>query len=202
MGAEKYQQLTNRHVLELRFKRKDRYVAWWMHEMALAILKPPTDSSTNKSRRRDFVLLEVGEYLLKWHHNKLRSRDFHIPYALMKEARKGQREVSDVATELGLAGYESPVRLTIEREQQVARLLRSPETGAPVLEALRGFIRRRNLIQGYGFAVASAALWRTKAQLSTIRLAFIQRKLDKVERRLAERDDGVQPSAVDSVPPE
>lgn len=197
-GLDKYHQLTNRHVLELRFKRKDKYVAWWMHEMALIILDPQLDASESHARLPDNVLRDVGESLLKWHHRELKSRDFQVPYDLMKHARRSHKAVSDIATELGLSGYESPVRLTARREQQIAKLIRSPKTGGPLLDVLGSFVGRRHLIQAFGFAAANILNTQAKIQLHEVQRAFTRRRMDHLSRRLAKLDDGELPSTADN----
>lgn len=86
-----YNSLTNREVIELSLQRKERYLARWMHEMAVAIILRRKDGSKSfESRERSVsdlhdLLRETGEHLLRWHHKELKSSDFHYPISCVQK---------------------------------------------------------------------------------------------------------------------
>lgn len=192
---QEYQQLTNRQILELRLKRRDRYVAWWMHEMALAL----NDKNHQQTREehRDQVLQDAGEALLRWHHGELKRRDFEIPYALRLEARKRDRSLPDVAADLHLSDYVEPQRMTRRHEWHIAKLMGNPKTGTPLMTQLRAFVGQKNALGGLSL-VALGLMWTKlrlrflelglsrkglRLRLLNLRLSYKERRLAKLEKR-------------------
>lgn len=176
-----YQQLTNRQILELRFKRRDRYVAWWMHEMVLALLD--TDSPQTRGAHREQVLRNTGEALLKWHHGTLKRRDFEIPYALRLEARKQDRSPPEMAADLQLSQYVNPQRMTRRREWHIAKLMSDPETGRPLTEQLRSFVGQKNARRGLSLVVLRLTWTRLRLRLLELRHRQAKRRLTKLQEK-------------------
>lgn len=122
----KYNSLTNREVIELSLRRKERYLAWWMHEMAVAILLRRRSASKSleltegSTQDLNDLLRETGEYLLRWHHKELKSSDFHYPYQLRVVARSNDKDPHEYAHSRGLDAY--PKTHQNERCQKIALL--------------------------------------------------------------------------------
>lgn len=88
-----YNLLTSREIIELSLPRRHRFLAWWMHEMAVAVMDRRLAASKSLESREkcgsdlNQLLRETGGRLLEWHHRKLKSSDFHVPYQLRAAAR-------------------------------------------------------------------------------------------------------------------
>lgn len=191
-----YQQLTNRQVLELSFRRRDRYVAWWMHEMTLALLeKQPPEARTP---HRDQVLQDTGENLLRWYHGELKSRDFEIPYAIRKEARGEGQPPQEIAARLGLSLYVEPQRMTRRREWHIAKLVSDPGTGKPLLADMGIFIGKKNAMDGFLLAILKARLMKLHLVLLKLgqsrtawKLARLNRRFSKLQEEQARANAGL-----------
>lgn len=140
-----YHQLTSRPVVELSLARRDRYLAWWMHEMGVAVirrrLQARTEWKKSDSTYKDLnvLLRDTGQALVDWHHRKLRSSDFLIPYKLRANAHHANVEVWSYAEKLGLTDFVQPQRMGFKRRVRFFLLLTRPETGIPVMDALDRF---------------------------------------------------------------
>ncbi|WP_140416665.1 hypothetical protein, partial [Arthrobacter globiformis] len=145
----RYHELTSRQILELSLTRKNRFLAWWMHEMAVAIMaqrmhatKNP-DATPSSREALDLMLTNTGEYLLAWHHGELKSVDFHIPYQLHAQARVAEKDVREYSEGLQLTPFVEPVRMNLKRSWQLQKLLLRPDTGSPIVNEMRHFISAR-----------------------------------------------------------
>jgi len=141
----RYNSLTSRVVLELSLTRKDRYLAWWMHEMAVALIMRRQKASHSEASAKNCsaelheILLDTGEALTAWHHGELKGSDFHIPYALRNHARMQEQTVSDFAEEYKLIDFIKPSRKTWSRRWKIWVRMTDPEDGTKVLKALGRF---------------------------------------------------------------
>lgn len=185
-----YYDLTRRGTIELSLKRKNRYLAWWMHEMAVAIILRRQDAALNwrsgSTCETDLesLLTATTEHLLAWHHGKLKSVDFHIPYRLQFVARKTDVDVHTLAQQNNLEAFVTPTRMNFKKSWQFQRLLLDPKTGSPVLNVLQHFIGRRHASVAYLFSkfrVLGYKLGRASVRIS---LAQTNLKLNRSERRL------------------
>lgn len=159
------QQLTNRHVNELRFMRRDRFVAWWMHEMVTALVSDQTQPQTRG--HRDIVLRDTGEALVAWHHKKLKSIDFFIPYGLRAASRNLNKPVDVIAEELQLPEHIQPVRMTQKRQWRLAQLLSEPHTGRPIKLTLGPFVGLRSYVLGVSITQFKLMGFKTKYLLAS-----------------------------------
>jgi hypothetical protein len=178
-----YNLLTSREIIELSLPRRHRFLAWWMHEMAVAVMdRRLVASKSLESREKcrsdlNRLLRETGGRLLEWHHRKLKSSDFQVPYQLRAAARSAGMNVQEYADARQLGDYVAPVRMTLRRQWAFQRLLLNPATGMPILEALKSFIGRKYALNAYLYSVAAAAG-------STLRLSYTKLKLFGLGRRL------------------
>lgn len=175
----RYREITNRQVLELSLSRKNRYLAWWMHEMAVAIMIRGITSKKNPrlaSADMDAMLAATGERLLEWHHGELRSSDFHIPFQLHRRARDAKTDVQVFAERLNLTAYITPVRMTLQRSWALQMLMMRPETGTPILDEIAEFIPKRYAVVALPIALLGMALNR-------LRLIVLRLRLQRLERR-------------------
>ncbi|MCC9204971.1 hypothetical protein [Arthrobacter sp. zg-Y769] len=178
-----YNTLTSRHVIELSLQRKHRYLAWWMHEMAVAIINRRKASSKSIELRQtcaddlNGLLNETGEYLLKWHHKELKSSDFHFPYQLRAKARSMGIQADEYAHSINLDPYLAPVRMDAARKWTFLKLLLDPTQGKKTLAALEGFIGKHYV----GIALIVTIFLRL---LYGIRLLRAQMNLHRSNRRL------------------
>jgi hypothetical protein len=177
----RYRETTNRQVLELSFSRKNRYLAWWMHEMAVAIMirgitatKDPAPAAADMDR----MLATTGDFLLAWHHGELKSSDFHIPYQLHRRARDTKLDVHELAEGLNLTAYVEPVRMTLRRSWKLQKLLVRPETGMPILQEINSFIPKRYAVVALPIALVDKAL-------IPLRLAVLRQRLKWLGKRAA-----------------
>lgn len=184
-----YQRLSNRQLLELRFKRRDRYVAWWMHMMLLSLVDKGFHEDA--SAHFDVVTQEIGEVLLRWHHGELRSSDFAIPYALRNEASKSVRDVGEVATELNLTNFVDPKRTNWRGRLTILNLIADPESGKRLLPVVGPYVGWAALMQSFLLTLPRGArlgLGYTKQRVrlswSEFRLARSEIRLTKMQRRL------------------
>ncbi|UKA55169.1 hypothetical protein LFT45_04330 [Arthrobacter sp. FW305-BF8] len=177
-----YHELTNRQVLELSLTRKNRYLAWWMHEMAVAVItrrmqvaKNPASGPGTRAAL-DAMLTDTGEHLLAWHHGELKSTDFHIPYQLHIQARNAETDVRGYAEKLRLSPFVEPVRMNFRRSWQLQRLLLRPDTGTPILKEINHFISARYAVVGLLVAVPERLL-------NELRIRVLQQKLARLQRQ-------------------
>jgi hypothetical protein len=177
----RYRETTNRQVLELSFSRKNRYLAWWMHEMAVAIMIrgiTATKNSAPAAADMDRMLASTGDRLLDWHHGELKSSDFHIPYQLHRRARDTDVDVHDYAERLNLTAHVEPTRMTLRRSWQLQKLLLRPETGMPLLNEINEFIPKR-------YAVVALPIALIDRVLIPLRVAVLRLRLNRLEKREA-----------------
>lgn len=197
-----YNNLTNREVIELSLRRKERYLAWWMHEMAVAIILRRRSASKSLEMREGSagdlhdLLRETGEYLLRWHHKELKSSDFHYPYQLRAVARSNDKDPQEYSQSRGLVAYLKPSRMNAVRRLRFLMLLAAPVSGAAVFETLGPFLKKRHafiallvVIPKLGVEVMA---WSTKLFFLKKRLARAEQRLEIVEaaykNALAEED--------------
>ncbi|MEV7661339.1 hypothetical protein [Paenarthrobacter sp. NPDC089316] len=189
--------ITSRQIIELSLTRRNRFLAWWMHEMALAVVERRKESGKSWQAGRNSLhdlerlLTEAGEPLLAWHHGKLRSSDFHIPYKLRAEARVQGKDVDGFAKELGLQAYVSPKRMTYRRSWQYQQLILNPKTGGPIVDTLEYFTGRRHVTVAYAllkiylfFTWHRLPIERAKVVLTHVRVGRSERRLAKSNHRL------------------
>lgn len=136
-GIDNY--LTNRHAIELSLRRQDRYLAWWMSEMALGMQRAKCKTTLILPSKEGIVeeashiLDEIGESISAWHYRELKTSDFYVPYTIRRRARMADVDVDGYATTLGLQGFVVPGRFTKSKQDELARIFRArPE----VLSAL------------------------------------------------------------------
>jgi hypothetical protein len=183
-----YHALTSRQIIELSLPRKHRYLAWWMHEMAVAVLHrrkaASKDWASAGSCRRDLNALvrETGDHLLAWHHGELRSSDFHIPYKLRSEARKAKIGVTDYAATLSLGDFVSPVRMSWRRSLAFQRLLLDPEKGILIAGSLQFFLAKPYRRVASGHYQLQIQLLRLQRAWKAFQLGRLTRKAKKLER--------------------
>lgn len=193
-----YHALTNRGVVELSLKRRNRYLAWWMHEMAVAVILRRLDATSSWQSRStcnidiEAIITATTEPLLAWHHGKLKSTDFHIPYQLRHESRKTNEEVHALAKRLNLGEFVTPTRMNLKRSWQFQRLLLDPKTGTPVLDVLQQFIGRRYGLIAYLNSRLRILGFIPRMSYQKILLARAQRKLAHSERRLHEAEAALE----------
>ena len=179
----RYNSLTSRVVLELSLTRKDRYLAWWMHEMAVSLImrrqaaSQSEKSAKNCSAELHEILLDTGEALTAWHHGKLKGSDFHIPYALRNHARMQKRTVIQFAEEYKLTEFIKPIRRTWSRRWRIWVRMTDPKEGTKIMEALGRFTGLDAAF--FGLTVTVARLPLIQLRLLTLRLrhAFLTFKL-------------------------
>lgn len=183
--------ITSRQIIELSLTRKNRFLAWWMHEMALAVVARRKESSKSWQAGRNSLhdledlLTDAGEPLLAWHHGKLKSSDFHIPYKLRAEARVQGKDVDEFAKELGLQAFVSPTRMTFRRSWQYRQLIMSPDTGGPILERLEYFTGRRHVTIAYVLLRMHLLLTWHRLPMKRAKPALARARVRRIERRLA-----------------
>lgn len=195
-----YHALTNRAVIELSLKRKNRYLAWWMHEFALAIIlrrQAAGKSWASRSTCRsdiEIIYARNAEHLLAWQHGKLKSSDFHMPYKLCAQARKLGLDVTTYARAVHLLDYVSPVRMDLRRSWGYLRLLAHPEFGTPVLDSLQHFTGRKYILVllPYLFLLLAINLVRQVRAFSEVivrrvQLKYTERRLRRAKARMSER---------------
>lgn len=183
----KYNSLTNREVIELSLRRKERYLAWWMHEMAVAIIlrrrsaSKSLELSEGSARDLNDLLRETGEYLLRWHHKELKSSDFHYPYQLRAVARSNDKEPHEYAHSRGLDAYLKPTRMNAVRRLRFLKLLAAPVSGAAVFETLGPFLKKR-----HAFIALVVVIPKLGVELGALgtRLFFLKKRLAQAEQRL------------------
>ncbi|MFE4229435.1 hypothetical protein ACFRJ8_16305 [Arthrobacter sp. NPDC056886] len=197
-----YYELTSRQVLELSLARKNRYLAWWMHEMAVAIMlrrKAASHSWESSATCRtdvDRILTDTGEYLLAWHHGKLKSSDFHISYQLHSQARRAKVDTHAFAESRKLGDFVNPVRMNARRSWALQKLVLDPETGGQIFDTLRQFIGKRYAVAALMHAVATVAPLKVQLQLLRRKLNRLQKRSDRLQGkrdRLQEQRDRVTP---------
>lgn len=189
-----YNNLTSREIIELSLARKDRFLAWWMHEMAVAIMLRRRKATESWSAQRYCVrdlnnlLRETGTALISWHHGALKSSDFNIPYKLRVNARNEKIDVGQYAKNLKLDDFVVPAKMTLKRRRRVWSLIANPETGASLLNALESFIARNYVYVGLLAAIARVPLikgkivvQRFKIRSSTQRLRWMEQQLEELE---------------------
>nr|WP_015061954.1 hypothetical protein [Arthrobacter sp. J3.40]AFK89331.1 hypothetical protein [Arthrobacter sp. J3.40] len=187
-----YNSLTNREVIELSLQRKERYLAWWMHEMAVAIILRRKNGSKNFEAREGTstdlheLLRETGEHLLKWHHKELRSSDFHYPYQLRAEARRKDEDPYEYSRSLGLDAYLKPARMNIVRRWRFFKLLAEPASGTAVFDTLGPFLKRRYVVIALLLVIPKAGINRVRLGKAVATMSVLKWRLARTERRLAE----------------
>lgn len=192
-----YNLLTSREIIELSLPRRHRFLAWWMHEMAVAVMTRRQEASKNLASRQscssdlNVLLRETGGGLLEWHHKKLKSSDFHFPYQLRVEARKTKMGVQEYAASQQLESYVTPARMTLRRQWVFQRLLFSPATGTPALDSLGPFVGPKYLGPALLYSGAARAgillnlIYRNLNMISTKRKArHLKRKIRRLKRRM------------------
>ena len=190
-----YNILTSRHVIELSLQRKHRYLAWWMHEMVVAIMRRRRAASESIALRqtcsRDLneLLGETGEQLLRWHHKELRSVDFHFPYQLRVKARRLRVPPEKYAHSINLFFYLTPIRMNIYRQLEFLRLLLDPVQGRKTIGALEQFVNRRYIKTTIAISIFIQGAIRIRLFRSTMRRNRLQRKINRLEGR-ADLDEG------------
>jgi hypothetical protein len=192
-----YHALTSRQIIELSLTRKNRYLAWWMHEMAVAIMlrrkaaSRSWTSASSCSSDLDKILGQTGESLLAWHHGELKSSDFNIPYKLHLGARREKVDILEYAEELRLSAFVTPVRMNARRSWVLQKLLFTPQSGGPVVDALQQFLGRRYTLTALAYAFFSIRALQLKSlpKLAYLRLMLkiTQKKLSRLERRSESR---------------
>ncbi|NQD90015.1 hypothetical protein HP499_19695 [Paenarthrobacter sp. CM16] len=185
-----YNALTSREIIELSLPRRQRYLAWWMHEMAVGVMLRRKAASENLESRQtcssdlNDLLRATGTHLLEWHHKKLRSADFNFSYQLRVQARESEIAVRTYAESRGLGDFIYPVRMTLRRQWQFQKLLLNPETGEPVLDSLKYFIRRKYLVAAVLFS--SVILLKSSVIIarSKVKILVLNQRLRRRQRRL------------------
>lgn len=187
-----YNSLTNREVIELSLQRKERYLAWWMHEMAVAIILRRKDGSKSfESRERSVsdlhdLLRETGEHLLRWHHKELKSSDFHYPYQLRAEARRKDEDPHEYARSLGLDAYLKPVRMNVVRRLRFFKLLAEPASGTAVFDTLGPFLKKRYAVIALLLVIPKAGINGVRLGKALATMSVLKWRLARTEKRLAE----------------
>lgn len=188
-----YNLLTSREIIELSLPRRQRFLAWWMHEMAVAVMDRRMAASKNLESREkcrpdlNRLLRETGGRLLEWHHRKLKSSDFHVPYKLRAAARSAGMDVQEYADARQLGDYVAPVRMTLRRQWAFQRLLLNPATGMPILDTLKSFIGRKYALTAYLYSEAAASGSTVRLFYSKLKLLWLEGRLRRVRIRRALR---------------
>lgn len=189
-----YQSLTNRQILELGFRRRERYVAWWIHEMVMSIYEGPEDPDAEWGR--DKVLRATGESLLEWHHGKLSAGDFKIPYALRASARDQGISPEALSETLGISSFLEPKRPSVRKEIEIIRALSRPDVGLDILKSLKRFVSLRRVAVGASLAVFKLFGYLVVYFANKVKLKRNEMKLKKNRERI--RDIAIKFEDIDS----
>lgn len=127
--------LASRQATEMSLRRKDRYVAWWMFEMASEIVtirsyagRSLADKESTVHRIGHLVYV-AGDSLIAWHHGKLRTEDFDISQKLFQESRVRNIDPYSLALVLGLGSFVEPRRLSPVVKYHLSEIVLRDKTG-------------------------------------------------------------------------
>lgn len=188
----KYNSLTNREIIELSLRRKERYLAWWMHEMAVAIILRRQNANTSfelrESSKSDLheLLRETGEHLLRWHHKELKSSDFHYPYQLRIEARRKDKDPHEYARSLGLDAYQQPARMNVVRRWRFLKLLAEPASGTAAFDTLGPFLKKRHAVIALMVLIPKVCVGIVRSGMIHTRLFVLKTKQARLLKQDAE----------------
>jgi hypothetical protein len=188
-----YNGLTSLVILELNFSRKERYLAWWMHEMAVTLMTRRQKASESlmlaEGCRTDLgiILRDIGLALTAWHHGKLKSKDFHIPYSLRNHARITKQSLEKVALSCGLTAFTEPNRRRWKRKRIIWSHMKDPNKGIQMIDTLGRFTGFDAVLFGVAFAFARIRLRQTEQFLLQTKVYFLDRKIKRRKRSYSKR---------------